>query len=181
MVAEESTIGIGKIGLDSFCMDNKLHQQKQQDLLRKLVDFTHTCELPVIIHCRGSEVSGDEDAMQDCIQILAPCLEKCYPVYVHWLNGSIQEHHMWLSHFPNAHFGINPLVLDSCCRHSELIGIIRKMDVAQLLLESGEPYFRDPDSHQLGTSHLVCKIAEFISQVCLVPTPTVLKEAHWAT
>ena len=84
---------------------------------------------------------------------------------------------MWLSHFPNAHFGISPLVLDSSCRHPELIGIIRKMDVVQLLLESDAPYFRDPDSHQLGTSHLVCQIAKFISQVHLVPTPTVLKEA----
>ena len=63
MVAEESTIAIGKIGLDYFCIDNKLHQQKQWDLLRKLVDFTHTCELPVIIHCWTSEVPGDEDAM----------------------------------------------------------------------------------------------------------------------
>ena len=107
--------------------------------------------------------------------------EKCYLVYVHCFNGSIQEHQMWLSHFPNAHFGISPLVLDSSNRHPELIGIIRKMDVVWLLLESDAPYFRDPDSHQLGTSHLVCQIAELISQVCLVPTSTVLKEACWAT
>ena len=87
---------------------------------------------------------------------------------------------MWLSCFPNSHFGISPLVWDSSCRLPELMGIIRKMDVAWLLLESDAPYFRDPDSHQLGTSHLVCQIAKLISQVCLVPTSTVLKEAHWA-
>ena len=115
-VTEESTIGIGEIGLDYFHMDNKLHRQKQWDLLRKLVDFTHTCELPVIIYCHGSEVPGDDDAMQDCIQILASHLKKCYLVYVHCFNGSIQEHKMWFSHFPNAHFGISPLVLDSSCR-----------------------------------------------------------------
>ena len=107
MVAEESTIGIGKIGLDYFHIDSKLHWQKQWDLLRKLVDFTNTCELPVIIHCQGSEVPGDEDVMHDCIQIMASCLEKCYPVYVHCFNDSIQEHQMWLSHFPNALFGIS--------------------------------------------------------------------------
>ena len=180
-MAEDSTIGIGKIGLDYFCIDSKLHRQKQRDLLRKLVDFAHTCELPVIIHCHGSEVPGDEDAMHDCIQILASCLEKCYPVYVHSFNGSIQEHQMWLSHFANAHFRISPLVLDSSHRHPELIGIIRKMDVAWLLLESDAPYFRDPDSHQLGTSHLVCQIAKLINQVSLVPTSNVLKEACWAT
>ena len=45
-----------------------------------------------------------------------------------------------------------------------VIGIIRKMDVAWLLLESDAPYLRDPDSHQLDTSHLVCQIAELISQ-----------------
>ena len=88
---------------------------------------------------------------------------------------------MWLSHFPNAYFGISPLVLDSSCRHPELIGIIRKMDGAQLLLESDAPYFRDSDSNQLGTSHLVCQIAKLISQVHLVPTSTVLKEVHCAT
>ena len=55
-------------------------------------------------------------------------------------------------------FGISPLVLDSSHRHPEVIGIIRKMDVAWLLLEIDAPYFRDPDSHQLGTSHLVCQI-----------------------
>ena len=158
VVAEESTIGIGKIGLDYFCIDNKLHQQKQQDLLRKLVDFTNTSELLVIIHCHVSEVPGDEDAAQNCIQILASHLEKCYPVYVHCFNGSIQKHHMWMSHFPNAHFGISPLVLDSSCRHPKLMGIIRKIDVVWLLLESDALYFRDPDSHQLGTSHLVCQI-----------------------
>ena len=81
VVAEESTFGIGEIGLDCFQIDNKPHQQKQQDLLRKLVDFVHTSELPVIIHCLSSEVPDDEDAMQDCIQILASCLEKCYQVY----------------------------------------------------------------------------------------------------
>ena len=176
-MAEESTTGIGEIGLDYICIDSKLHWQKQQDLLRKLIDFTHTCELPVIIHCSSSDVPGDEDAMHNCIQILASHLEKCYPVYVHCFNGSIQEHQMWLSHFPNAHFGISPLVLDSSHRHPELKGIIRKMDVVQLLLESDALYFRDPDSHQLGTSHLVCQIAELISQVHLVPTSTVLKEA----
>ena len=148
-MAEESTIGIGKISLDYFHIDNKLQWQKQWDLLRKLVDFAHTCERPVIIHCHSSEIPGDEDAMHDCIQILASCLEKCYPVYVHCFSGSIQVHYMWLSHFPNAHFGISPLVLDSSHRHPELIGIIRKMDVVQLLLESDAPYFRDPDSHQL--------------------------------
>ena len=129
MVAEEYTIGIGKIGLDYFHIDNKLHWQKQRDLLRKLVDFAHTCELPVIIHCCSSEVPGDEDVTQDCIQILASHQEKCYPVYFHCFKGSIQEHQMWLSHFPNAHFGISPLLLDSSCRHPKLIGIIRKMDV----------------------------------------------------
>ena len=98
-MAEESTIGIGNIGLDYFCIDSKLYQQRQQDLLRKLVDFAHTCELPVIIHCHGSEVPGDED---DCIQILASYLKKCYLVYVHCFNGSIQGHQMWLSYFPNA-------------------------------------------------------------------------------
>ena len=180
-MAEESTIGIGKIGLDYFHIDNKLHRQKQWGLLRRLVDFAPTCELPVIIHCHSSEVPGDKDVMHHCIQILASCLEKCYPVYVHCFNGSIQKHQMWLSHFPKAHFGISPLVLDSSHRHPGLIGIIRKMDVTWLLLESDVPYFRDADSHQLGTSHLACQIAELISQVCLVPTSTVLKEVYWAT
>ena len=119
MVAEESTIGIGEIGLDYFHIDNKLHWQKQWDLLKKLVDFVHTCELPVIIHCHGSEVLGDEDVMQDCIQILASCLEKCCLVYVHCLNGNIQEHQMWLSSstglFPLASQANRNYKENECC------------------------------------------------------------------
>ena len=42
-------------------------------------------------------------------------------------------------------------------------------------------FFRDPDSQQSGTSHIVCKVAELLSQIHPMPAFVVLKDAHMAT
>ena len=69
---------------------------------------------------------------------------KCYPIYVHYFNGYLIQHQIWISHFHNVHFGISPLILDYACRDPKIIGIVHQMGVAWSLPENDAPYFRYP-------------------------------------
>ena len=88
-------------------------------MLRKLVALAHTCELSIIIHSHDSKLPDDVDATHKCIQILASCLERCYPVHVHCFNGGLMQHQLQISYFHNVHFCISPLILDSAHRHPQ--------------------------------------------------------------
>jgi TatD DNase family protein len=133
LIRHPKCVAIGEVGLDYQHSEEELVCQRE--FLGRIVTYAATVQKPLVIHARKDE---DQDAVYaEVILLLKDRLDSSYPVYLHCFSGTVSLAQMWLTCFPNTHFGLGRGVI---APSSDVDQMIMEIPQDQILLETDAPH-----------------------------------------
>ena len=177
-----NVVAVGVIGLHYTDDTTPNDRLVQRTLLGKILPIVFCSQLPVIVHCKeAKEESGKQFcALGDCINLMKRVLPQSYPVYISGFNADKKAYRQWLKHFPNAVFGISPVILDLEKMHKGLEEVIEVMPKWRLLLETRAPVFTPKFYFQEGLlahQDLLADVAEKVASIKLTHKTFMMHDA----
>ena len=156
MLAGPKVIGMGEMGLDYYRHHKSQVRQRQQEMLRRQAKLAQEMEFPVVIHCRNENHSND--AMQDCVSILADILPSNHPIVLHSWMEMLDKYDDWKFVWPDVHVSLNSGLLHKVYEEYAKAGkpghlyqfecptrtMIQRLPLDKIVLESDSPYLPPP-------------------------------------
>ncbi|KAK7079902.1 putative deoxyribonuclease tatdn2 [Halocaridina rubra] len=161
-------VALGEIGLD-YSERNNEDRELQMLVFRCQLKIAMKYKMPLVIHCR--------DAHEDCIGILKEVVPHDYLIHRHCFTGTWQEAQEWLSTFQNLYIGFTPLISKKNKRGQMLHGVVRKIPLDRILLETDAPYFH-PNFRGFSHPGMAIHVAAQIAYLKDIDIQTVLKYAR---
>jgi TatD DNase family protein len=161
-IDNKKCVAIGECGLDYFYSIE--HKTLQQEIFRKHIQLAKKYNKPLIIHIRDSK--DNFDASYDAKRLLIEENAKEVGGVLHCFNAnidllSLSEH--------NFYFGIGGIV--SFKNAKDLVGIISKIPIDKLLIETDSPYLtphphRGKRNEPFYIKYVFSKISEILDIPC---------------
>ena len=136
-------VAVGEIGLDYYAEITAQQRERQLQHLCRLLPYVRESGLPLIIHCRQHEngPNWEHSVVDDCVNLMRQYLPPLYSIYVTAFNGGIQDFEKWCCNFPNARFGISPVILSDKKKHPYLDKAVEMMEECRIMLETNVPLY----------------------------------------
>lgn len=130
LLETRSIHAVGECGFDLFTDEYKRQLPMQQKIWDIQIQWAHTFQLPIVIHCRKA---------LPLIFNSVPALKKLPAVIFHGWSGSIAEANAFLKKGVNAYFSLGKAVLRG---QKSVCAMAAAFDMNRLLTETDAPYMR---------------------------------------
>lgn len=130
LLETRSIHAVGECGFDLFTDAYKCLLPLQQKIWDIQIQWAHTFQLPIVIHCRKA---------LPLIFNSVPMLKKLPAVIFHGWSGSISEANAFLKKGVNAYFSLGKAVLRA---QKSVCAMAAAFDMNRLLTETDAPYMR---------------------------------------
>ncbi|CAG2228579.1 tatD [Mytilus edulis] len=135
--------------------------REQVKVLRVQLELARDCKLPVVIHCRGKNITDR------CLDIMSEILDRDHGVHWHCFSQDKRTYENIKRCFPNTKFGISPLLLMEDT-YPQLRSQVCEMSLEDIILESDAPYLH-PKNYEDSSPVLIRSIIQKLSIMFNIP------------
>ncbi|XP_063448516.1 3'-5' ssDNA/RNA exonuclease TatD-like [Mytilus trossulus] len=152
-------LAIGECGLDVSQGEKDMREQVK--ILRVQLELSRDCKLPVVIHCRGKNITAR------CLDIMSEILVRDHGVHWHCFSQDKRTYENIKWCFPNTKFDISPLLLMEDT-YPQLRSQVCEMSLEDIILEIDAPYLH-PKNYEGSSPILIRSIIQKLSIMFNVP------------
>ncbi|XP_063447120.1 3'-5' ssDNA/RNA exonuclease TatD-like [Mytilus trossulus] len=152
-------LAIGECGLDVSQGEKDMREQVK--VLRVQLELARDYKLPVVIHCRGKNITAR------CLDIMSEILDRDHGVHWHCFSQDKRTYENIKRCFPNTKFGISPLLLMEDT-YPQLRSQVCEMSLEDIILESDAPYLH-PKNYEDSSPILIRSIIQKLSIMFNIP------------
>ncbi|XP_063436457.1 uncharacterized metal-dependent hydrolase HI_0454-like [Mytilus trossulus] len=152
-------LAIGECGLDVSQGEKDIREQVK--VLRVQLELARDYKLPVVIHCRGKNITAR------CLDIMSEIMDRDHGVHWHCFSQDKTTYENIKRCFPNTKFGISPLLLMEDT-YPQLRSQVCEMSLEDIILESDAPYLH-PKNYEDSSPILIRSIIQKLSIMFNIP------------